>query len=277
MTATLQRHNGQIFIPREHGATAMLLTPFFAAAILLRHVYWQEAVALLAIVITFAVKDPLIVLARQRWVWKQEHPETRAARQSATFELALLAVCGIALALTRDWRAFAVLFLAAAAFTALAVHRTVHNRQRSVAFQLLSAAALTSSSIAAVLSGAGYIPNWCWLLWGLSTLQATAGIFVVHARLDARVTARKGESAASKNRTAAFLLQILLLFGAVLFIVVWDQPWIAAALVITAACYLFELRRQRNPASLQMPLKRVGQQALAVSTFFAVMLITGLW
>ena len=36
-------------MPREHGATAMLLAPFACAAVLLRRVYWQEVVALIVI------------------------------------------------------------------------------------------------------------------------------------------------------------------------------------------------------------------------------------
>ena len=55
----------------------MLLTPFFCAALLLRQVRWTELIALVAIVFAFAIKDPLVVVARQRMVWKQEHAETR--------------------------------------------------------------------------------------------------------------------------------------------------------------------------------------------------------
>ena len=45
--ATIHRPKAtaQVSLPREHGATAMLLAPFFAAAILLKGVYWPELVA----------------------------------------------------------------------------------------------------------------------------------------------------------------------------------------------------------------------------------------
>ena len=275
-TATVRPQTAPTFVPREHGATAMLLTPFFCAAILLRHVYWQEIVTLVAIAVAFAIKDPLVVLARQHWVWKQEHAETPPARRSAAFELLVLAICGLALALTRDWLSFGLLFLGAAAFTVLAVSVNVNNRQRSPWFQVLSSIALTSTSMAACLSGSGSVPAWCWLLWCLCAAQATAGIFVVHARLDARISARKGEQAPSGNRSAALLCQAALLLAAAAAALL-GRFWIASALAIAALCYLLELRRQRNPASLQMPLKRVGQQALALSTAFALLIIVGLW
>jgi len=263
-------------VPREHGATAMLLTPFFCAAILLRQFFWLELVALLGIGCAFAIKDPLIVIARQRLVWKQEHAETKPAKRPAVIEFSLLSACGLILVLTRDWRPFILLFLAAGAFTVLAVMVNVRNRQRSEWFQVASAVALTSTSLAACLSARGSIPGWGWLLWLLSTLQATAGIFVVHARLDARVAARKGAAESGGSRRAAFLCVMILLMAAALF-VYFARFWIGAALAAAAAGYFLELRRQKNPASLQMSLKSVGQQALTLSIVYSLMIVIGLW
>src|SRR4051812_12641188 len=93
----------QFLIPREHGATAMLLTPFCAAAILLRQFYWQELVALTAIAASLAIKDSLVVIARQRFVWKQPHAETGNAKRAATLLGTILLACAAALALVRGW------------------------------------------------------------------------------------------------------------------------------------------------------------------------------
>lgn len=264
------------FLPREHGATAMLLTPFFAAAILLKRLYWPELVALVAVACAFAIKDPLVMLARQRLVWKQPHPETRAATRSVIVETLLLAISGIVLLLVRDWRPFVPLFAGAGAFTVLAVTLTVRNRQRSEWFQVASAVALSATSLAACLSAQGAIPDWGWQLWMLCALQAASGIFVVHARLDARIAARKNQPPPLENRRAAFLCQMVLLSAASWF-VSQDKPWIAAALAVAAAGYLFELFRQKRPSALQMPLKHVGLQALALSIAYALMIVAGLW
>lgn len=264
------------FLPREHGATAMLLTPFFAAAILLRRLYWPELVALLAIACAFAIKDPLVVMARQRFVWKQEHPETKAAKKSVLIELVFLAACGLVLILVRDWRRFLPLFLGAGAFTVLAVTLNVQNRQRSEWFQVTSAVALSATSLAACLAAEGAIPSWCWLLWMLCALQAAAGIFVVHARLDARIAARKGQPPPVENRRAAFLCQAVLIAAAVVFGIT-GRPWISATLLIAGIAYLADLRRQKSASSLQMPLKKVGLQALGLSITYALVLVVGLW
>ena len=264
------------FFPREHGATAMLLLPFLCAAILLRQVRQTEAVALVAVVFAFALKDPLIVLARQRWIWKQPHPETKAARRWVTVELLVLAACGVLLLWSGPRLAYLLLGLGAAAFTVLAVAINVHNRQRAEWFQSASAAVLTATSLVACLSVLGTIPRWCWLLWLLNALQAAANIFVVHSRLDARIALRKNEAVPAANRRAAMASVAALLLAAALF-AMWQRPWIAAALLVAAAGYAFELRRQKDPASLQMPLTRVGMQSLALAILYGSLVIVGLW
>lgn len=254
----------------------MLLTPFFAAAILLRRAYWPELVALAGITGAFALKDPLVILARQRFVWKQEHIETAQARRKATLLAVLLVCCGIVLFLARDWRPFVPFVIGGAAFTALAVTVNVRNKQRSRLFQVASALALSATCLLACISGIDRIPEWGWLLWILCALQAAAGIFVVHARLEARIAARTEKLAPGGSRQAAFLAQAVVAVTALFFLLA-GRLWIAAALILTAACYLAELRRQKDPASLQMSLKRVGLQALAQSTIYTCIIILGLW
>jgi len=264
------------FIPREHGATAMLLTPFFAAAILLRHVYWQELIALVASVAAFATKDPLVVIARQHFVWKQERAETSSAKRAAMVLGTLLLGCGLILMLTGDWHQWIPFILGSAVFSAVAVFVTVRNKQRHEWFQVASAAALSSTCLVACLAAVGRIPDWCWLLWIFCTLQAVAGIFVVHARLDARVAARTGVAAPTQNRRAAYIAQAVLVTGGVVCAVL-QWFWIAAALVLTAICYLLELRRQRDPAALQERLQRVGVRALLQSISYTLIIVVGLW
>ena len=41
--------------------------------------------------------------------------------------------------------------------------------------------------------------------------------------------------------------------------------------------YWYDLRDQRDPAALQIPLKTVGQRGLALASLFSVLLIIGFW
>lgn len=268
--------NSTSLMPREHGATAMLLIPFGSAAILARQWRWEEVAALLAAACIFAAKDPLVVLARQRWVWKQRRPESRAAKRWLIGEGILLAACGPVLAATWPWWTLAAFGAGTLAFSALAVMVSVRNRQRSALFQIASACALTATSLACCLSATGAIQEWCWWLWALCALQATAGILVVHARLEARIAARKQGAQRAVYRVPAVRSCAALMIGSVAA-GIGRQPWIAAALLMAAAGYLYELRRQREAASLQMPLTRLGLQAMSVSIAYAALVVAGLW
>ena len=253
----------------------MLLIPFFSAAILLRAVTWQELVALAAATTAMVIKDPLVVIARQRLVWKTPHPETGPCVRAVIIESLILAAAGAALLLTRELLPFLILFAGAGLFTVLAVTVNVKNRQRSQWFQVLSAVALSSTTAAACLSVQDSIPIWCWWLWALCALQATTGIFVVHARLDARIAARKPSAADTSSRRAAFSCICLLTIVAVACACL-GRLLLTAALLLAGAGYLYDLRRQRDPASLQMPLKSVGLQALTLAIAYALLITAGL-
>ena len=141
---------------------------------------------------------------------------------------------------------------------------------------LASALALTSSSLAISLSATDTISRWGYALWLLMALQATAGILVVHARLDARIAARKNVPASNQFRRAAFVAIGALLVAAAVA-ALSARVWITLAMLVAAAGYVFDLREQRNPARLQMSLTTVGKRALTLSCIYAVFLIVGLW
>ncbi len=271
-----ETHQNARFLPREHGATAMLLIPIVCVAILARQWRWTELATLIAAIAALAAKDPMVVLARQRFVWKQPHPETASAARWLLGWMAILILCGMVLAAYWPLTAIVPLGLGVCAFSAVAVWINVKNRQRSMLFQIVSAAALTSSSLATCLSATGSIALWCWWLWLLMALQATAGILVVHSRLSARIASRGTAPGSHGYRRAAEIALGLLACGAIAASIL-GRGWIALALSVIVIGYAYDLRSQRDKAALQVPLKRVGQRALTLSSLFAVLLIIGLW
>ncbi|MGO9520319.1 MAG: YwiC-like family protein [Candidatus Korobacteraceae bacterium] len=275
-----QPHESAWFLPREHGATAMLLTPIVCTAILARAWRWQELATLTAAFAALAAKDPMVILARQRFVWKTQHPETIAAARWFTSWMAILIVSGLVLVFAWPLKAIIAMGLGVALFSALAISINVKNRQRSTLFQIASAVALTSSSLATSLSAAGTIAPWCWWLWLLLAMQATAGILVIHARLDARIAARiasRPAAPATEDFRRAAQLSLFLLACAAVATIVLGRGWIALALLVAVMGYGYDLRCQRNSATLQIPLTKVGQRALALSALFASLLILGFW
>jgi hypothetical protein len=264
------------FLPREHGATAMLLTPIVCVAILAREWRWSELATLTAAFAALAAKDPVVVLARQRFVWKQRHPETNAAAQWLAGWMVILFFSGLVLVTAWPRIAIFAMGLGVCVFSTLAVAIHVKNRQRSTPFQIASAAALTSSSLATSLSATGSIEPWCWWLWLLMAMQATAGILVVHARLDARIASRGSAPSRERSRQAAQVSLSTLACAAVTAAIL-GRGWIALALLVVVTGYGYDLRGQRDTAGLQLPLKTVGQRALALSCLFAALLIIGFW
>jgi 4-hydroxybenzoate polyprenyltransferase len=267
----------------------MLIVPILCVAILARHWRWSELATLIAAFAALAAKDPLVVLARQRFIWRQPHPETAAAARWLAGWLTLLALSGIVLLLTWPPKATLAMALSVGAFSALAIFVNVKNRQRSTLFQILSAAALTSGALATSLSATGTVPVWAWWLWLLLAMQASTGILVVHARLDARIAARIAASTAASippNHTLppptaiyrrAALIAISVLAAAAIAAASLRHPAIALALLLAVVGYSYDLRSQRDPVSIQMPLQRVGQRALTLSSLVAILLIVGFW
>ncbi len=269
-------NHAKLYLPREHGATAMLITPIVSVAILARSWHWSEVAVLVAAFAAMSAKDPAVLLTRQRFVWKQRSPEAPAAlRWLLGWSITLLASV-LFLLTTWPLREFLAIGAGVAAFGGVAIFVNLKNRQRSTLFQIASAAALTSTSLATCISAKGAIARWCWWYWALIAMQAGAGILVVHARLDARIALRKAASASLNFRHAAQAALGLLVCAAVAAIILGDA-WIALALALAVVGYAYELMRQKDPASLQMPLKTVGQQALMLSALYSGLLIAGLW
>jgi len=254
----------------------MVLTPIVCVAILAREWRWSELATLTAAFAALAAKDPMVILARQRLVWKQGHPETAAAAQRLAGWIVILILSGLVLVVVWPLTATVAMALGVCIFSSLAVTINVKNRQRSTLFQIASAVALTSSSLATSLSATGAIAPWCWWLWLLMAMQATAGILVVHARLDARIAARGTAPATERFRRAAHVsLGVLTCAGVTATIL--GRGWIAVALLVLVMGYWYDLRGQRDPGLLQTPLKTIGQRALALSSLYSVLLIIGFW
>src|SRR5712691_3600487 len=114
----------------------MLLTPIVCVAILAREWRWSEFATRTAAFAALAAKDPMVVLARQRFVWKQRHPETAAAARWFAGWLIIFILSGLVLVAAWPRTAIVAMGLAVCIFSAVAVAIKVKNRQRSTLFQI---------------------------------------------------------------------------------------------------------------------------------------------
>ena len=271
-------------VPREHGAWGMLAQPFLAALVVValrgegRH--WMGAIpSMAAAALVFLIREPLLVLARQKWVWRDaggKRPETAVARRWVAIEALALLASGAWLLAVWPVRLAATLLLVggvgAAALTGLAVYVTIRNKQRSIWFQGLSAAGLSASGLAACLAVTGRVPEWGWWWWGLHAAHFLAGILVVHVRLEARIAARRGRGMPPeffKARQQTAIVQAVFL-AAGLAMLAMGKEWYAGAAVASAAWHLYNLYAARTPAAVMMPMTSVGKRALAASIVFTI-------
>src|SRR5262249_6266771 len=163
----------------EHGATAMLLCPYLCALVLLRKVNKAEIAVLIAAFALFMMKDPATVIARRYLRWRRPHDDVPTASIWLSAEFVLMAFATVVLTTSGKLTPLLPAGEAGAGFLVLAVLMGVYNKQRWVVFQVISAAALTSTCIAAILVARGDVPAWGWQLWELCAAQAAAGILAV--------------------------------------------------------------------------------------------------
>ena len=257
----------------------MLLEPFLGALVVLRRLNWAVLPALATVILVFMIREPLIVLARQRWVWRGQRPETAVARRYVLIELPLLALAGFALLWTAwPWQVLVVLGGCASALTGLAVLLTIRSRQRALWFQALSAAGLGSSGLAVCLAIAGGVPEWGWWLWGLLSAYFLAAILVVHARLEARIAMKKSSGAltpefVAMRRQAAWIQAAMAAAGVALFVT--GRPWYGTAMLLAAALHVRDLYTMHTPRALALPMTRVGIRAMVASIVFTALIIAG--
>lgn len=263
-------------IPREHGAWSMMIQPFLCAAILGRSWHWALIPAAIAVVAAFILREPMVVLGRQKYIWTSQHAESKAAAKWLGGSLTVLAACGALLTLRWPLPHLAILAIGSFVMTGLAVYMTIRNRQRSWWLQILSAAGLTSSCLAAALSSAGSIPQWCWWLWALSALHAFAGILVVHARLEARIAAKSRKPLSRRFRVPAALAQVPMLAAAA-YCYSNQQPVLAAALLLSVAAHAWDLATLHTAKALETRLTVVGIRALTLSLAVSILIVVALW
>jgi len=251
--------------PREHGAWSLLLTPFAAALIVAGRVNLLCAAVLGAALSLFLLREPLLVLARQRWVWREKKPESAMAWRWVAVLGAVLA--GLGVALTRAWGLplTAALGAGAVALTVVAVWMALRNRQRSVWLQTLSCGGLTFTAVAAARAVSDGFPSWGWVLWALCWLQGIAGILLVHTRLDAMIARKTSRSDAAIGRAAWLATGVLA--GVAVALGVRGSYLLASAPALAAVAHGWELAAM----NLETRLTVVGLRAMGLSMAYALL------
>jgi hypothetical protein len=248
----------------------LLLQPFFCAAILGRRWDWLYVPALALALTAFIMREPLLVLARQRWKWRDARTESEAARRCLLWQAPLGAIAFLLCLRSLPTWPLLALAGAAAGITLLALWMTLHNRQRSVALQLLSSTGLTASGLLAALVAARDLPGWSWLLCALLGSHAIASILVVRTRLELR------SGSPARMRRKAWAVQTALA-GLAIALANSGEPGLGAVAGFSAFVNALELVRLRSREKQAEPLRRVGFRTLGTSLAHSVFTVAALW
>lgn len=242
----------------------MLLLPFLAAAWLLHPSWPKLAAAFVLVMALYLSREPLIVLARQRWVWRTPHEETAAARRWL-LALTPLTVAAGPLAIPRSaWPMAAICGVGATVLMAISVWLAVRNRQHSVLFQAIGSAGLAASALVVAL-GSPPVSSEAWIVWAASALHGISAIPVVHARLAMRRRQTPKPLGASIGALATLVIAAALL----------PRP-LSAALGFSGLVQLAEWLALRSPGAGQAPLTRLGLRLMSESIVFTVLLVWAL-
>lgn len=252
----------------------MFVQPLVCAVVIVHRWHWSIVPAITAAGAMFLLREPLVVLARQRWVWREPHAEAERAKRWIALLVPLMVISGGLLLYRWQFSWLIAFAIGSVAMAAYATWMTVHNRQRSVWLQIASSAALTSTGMAAAISLNDGAAPWAWWLWLLSAAQAAAAILVVHARLEARIAAKTKKPESVVFFRAAVAAQVALVPLAIFARFI--SPWLTAAMLLPAAVHAYELHTLRSPEALATPLRTIGYRAMALSIAVSILLILGL-
>ncbi len=262
----------RFILPREHGSWGMLLFPLVSAAILAKTWTWWTVPAFGVAMAGFLIREPLAVLLRQRYVWKQPRPETEAAKRSLWLFVPIFLACGLALLAVVPLIWLGALALIGAGLTAAYLYAALHSLQRSTLLQLAGSFGLTSAAALPWLAAGREVDRTLLLLALVHAVHSTGGVLTVHARLEA-MQAHRGKTGSRASRTAAWIWQAVQ--GAVA--VAGIGPLLAMALVAPLLAHIVDLLRFRGEAFLKTPLKTVGFRELGLSIVVSILALAALW
>ena len=258
-----------VLLPREHGAWGMLIVPWLCSAVLAGRFDANVVAGLVAALSLFLLREPLIVLARQRWVWRVRKPESETARRCVVAELIVLAVSGAWLCGNTACAPLLLLAAMALAQTAFAVAMAVRNRQRSLLLQISGSITLPATALLPAHAAGALDRPWPWLLWLALAQHYVAAVLVVRTRL--AILAGKVRRPAGLLPVTA--LAVFLMAAVTALALATLRRELAVPPLFSAAVHLVELALLRRPKNLQEPIRRVGFRALGHSIVQAAMAV----
>ena len=265
---------GRLPIPHEHGAWVMLYLPAIAAFVAAGGApAWRWAALLGAVTGLFMAREAAGLIIRKR--------SKAGTGLWLGIYLSITALCAVPL-LSGQSRS-ALLLISAIAVVLFGLHSLMlviparKRLDRSILGEILGAAGLTLTGPAAWAVARGRFDAAAWILWALSTLYFSGGIFYVKMWLEA-VKHKKEWSAGLRAEIGrkTFLFHSLLVAFLVL-LAVWLRGSAGAFLLLAFTPAIVRAYNGWAKLSPELPnLKRVGLLESAIAVWFGLFLTLSL-
>lgn len=208
-------------LPREHGAWAILIVPYFTGAYVGivsfdGTIIWPLA-GFPAVLLLFLCRPAVMKLIKRRYLNGSFGPEAAALAWISAILAGGALVIFLLLSQVRSPLGLLLLGTFGAMLFCLHLWRTLARRERSIPGELIGVLMLTLTAPLACFLAAGRLDYECWTLWLLSALYFGASVFYVKMKLRASAGRRGPYSVSSKidagRTTLAYLLFMLIALG----------------------------------------------------------------
>ncbi len=254
-------------IPREHGAWAMLYTPFLVTCLVVNR--WEMRIAFLAIALTslFFAHEPLLILAGMKRGGRTDERSGYALGWLFGYT-GIAAVAAAPLIFHHGLWLLAPFGMAAVASLSVHAWMIYARSERSFAAELMSILGLTSVAAVTDYVIQGTFDRRALLLWLLNALYFISSIFYVKM-LVSRFS-RKGDARALVWLCGTYHGILLIIVG----MFAWLQ-WMPAMVVLAFVPIVIRALWGMNVQGIRLNLRRVGFAEVVLTLLFLVLLITG--
>jgi YwiC-like protein len=248
-------------IPREHGAWAMLYTPFLVAFFAVGEWNWKALTVLLTLTAVFFAHEPMVLLSRA--------PAGSERRRYAIVWLLIYGITAMLLAFPLLWFSHLWLFIPLGLLTGwmMFVHFRIVSQKtyRNFGAELLAILSLTSSAPVLYYALRGTLDGTALLLWMLNALYFISSVFYVKM-LVGRSSRRQDDHV---QGCAAYHF-LLLAFIAAMAYAGWIR-WTVCMAFLPATVRAF----WGMTTKMRLNLRRIGLAEIGVTLLYLVLMIVG--
>ena len=262
----------KILVPKEHGAWAMLILPYFIGVVITDGLSTRTILGLISVLLLFLSRSPLIILLKEKFLNSHHGLSRRELWLSFGFPAAI--GFGIFFWLLIRYSLWELLVIGSIGLIFFTFHTwlTFRRKKRSIFGDLVGIFMLTLSAPLAVCISQGQLTHLAFVLWLLNALYFSTSVFHVRMRVRASVLRESLISSRVKLplvKNCLAYLTILMLTITILTFADWIPVLVPLAFVPIIAHTAWSIITLHS----KIKIIRVGLVQIGLSLIFAALMI----